>query len=140
MPLSRVLNDFLDIFLCIVPPMWNVILHFPSVATLGATTPGNPFGQFRIFFYFDTPTTIFRQVPVEHIQLELCHPVDEFLDIFLRIKISAYIQHQTPISKTGRITDGDTGYRQSTILLGEKLVQRLYSIKDTCRIARNCNS
>ena len=63
--------------------------------------------QFRMFFYFDSPSLVVCQMQLEYVVFVTCHLVNEELHIIYRKKMTGRVEHQCPMRKAGRIINVD---------------------------------
>ena len=104
-------------------------------------TFGTDLCQFRIFFDFDTPTLIVRQMPVHAVDLEQGQYIEVFLYVLYRDEMTARIQHDTTIFETRFVfhryagsSPGNTVHNCRTFNFGRKqLHECLHTIEQALR-------
>lgn len=91
------------------------------------------FRQSGIFFYFNAPSLVVRQVPMKIVDIMQCQHVDDFLHIVHGEKMPAYIDHEAPVTESRIVPDRTGGKRGSRTAFceGQRLVNGLDSVKDT---------
>src|SRR5690606_8955771 len=108
-----------------------------SPLKIGAATPSSYLRKPWILFYFNTPTVVLHQMPMEHIHFVHGEVVDKFLYIINRIKIPTHIEHQAPPTESGSISNlhsRNANIRPNRPLGRQQLVNRLYRIKQAIRL------
>ena len=81
----------------------------PADTSVYIMTNGAYLCQQRIFFHFNRPQVVVRQMPMEIVHLEHCHQVELLLDEIHIHKITADIKHHAAISKTRFVFYGNAG-------------------------------
>ena len=118
-----VCNHFLHVFLGIETSIegvtfydlnlvcWDFVIRivllgciFDAVMVVVVELAPSPFfGKEWIFLDFKSPTLVVGEMPVELVQLVKCHEVEELHDLFLRVEMTRYIEHQAAPTETWRI-------------------------------------
>ena len=134
-PLRSVGDDFLDLLLCIEAGRVGLALEpfaFPAV-NLCIFALGANLRQQRVFFDFNAPALIVRQVPVEHVELMHRHEIEITLDVVHAPEVAALIEHHAAPAKAGLVFDVDTGDGEPFGVFGcikpQQLAQRLDCIE-----------
>ena len=73
----------------------------------------------RIFFDFNAPTRIVRQMPVKKVELVHSHKIKIALHIVHAPKVAAGIQHHAAPTEARRIFDFDTGHGERFRVFGD---------------------
>ena len=107
-----VIHDLANVLLRIEPAVAFVPRAVRGRQRLAGPAPGSPGREFRIFLDLDTPAVVVGQVPVQRIELMTRHPVDIPHHGRLVRKVTGHVEHNAPVSETGRILDMKTGDRE----------------------------
>ena len=105
-------------------------------------TFGTDFRQFGVFLDFDSPPLIVCQMPVENIHFVHSQQVDKLVNVVNRYVMTANIQHQSAMSKTGGhlrfLRQGSTNLLFYPLVFrklpGEQLENSLYTVEKTVRL------
>src|SRR5258706_15243489 len=99
-------NNLFDLGLCIITSIFHSVISFPRVAANdGSISPGANLCKLWIFFYFNPPSLVLRQMPVKSIELVQGEIINIFFDEGYREEMTTHIEVHSPISKPGRIDD-----------------------------------
>ena len=95
---SRCIRDELfDLFLGVKSSVALAVVAIAIAVWRSRIAKGADFGELRVFFDFDAPALIFRQMPMKHIELVKGHLVDDFFEIIDAEKMSTAIEmHAAP--------------------------------------------
>ena len=106
---------FLHIFLCVEASvgrffsrlLWCALPPLPDTRS----APGANLCQAWQGFYFQTPSLIVGQMPVEYIHFVFCQFVDVFLYFLFSEPVAADVKHKSAPGKLGFVGDVGTGNR-----------------------------
>ena len=128
----RIGNDFFRLLLRIESAIRFAVVLTGVMADYSFLALRSDFRQFRILFDFDTPTLVFRQMPVETVDIVQGHHINICLDFVDRKEMTAHIQHHSPVTETGLVIDFDgRQFYISAFRHINCLAQRLDSIENT---------
>ena len=123
-------HNLTDVILSVESSVWVRIVFCTVESSYLCRIPeSSDFSQFRIFLYFNAPTLIVSQVPVEGVHLEACHLVHQLFYDSLAFKITSFIEHKRTYTKSGCITDAQLVY--GSVIFSNDLSQSLDSIEYT---------
>jgi len=107
MAFSCIIHNFFQIFLCIKTAMTFTVIHLTSKMIDFRRIPESSyFRQLRILLYFDTPSLVISQMPMEDIHFQVCHFIQQLLHHFFTFEITTFIEHKgTP--RKSRIVRND---------------------------------
>ena len=135
-------NNFLHIFLCVeTAVVFTVRGVFTTPAQLLRFAPSSNFGEFGVLLNFNTPTLVFRQVPVEAVHLICCHHVENALHFFLTKEVATFVKHKSAPTVEGFVGNAYAGNFGAHIFLrsdtchhlgGEQLLKSLKAVEETC--------
>ena len=141
--IASILHNFASILLCIKTTV-VLTIRFCLIPTQYLTfAPSAYFCQFGVFFYFNTPTLVLSQVPVETVKFVGSHHIEQLFNFFLAIEVTTFVEHKATPFKSWRIFHIHSLYRPSfsslvssscqNIARGKHLLQSLQGIEETCR-------
>lgn len=102
-------------------PLFGQLAAADVVVVGGGVTPGTLFGQGGIAFDFDAPPLVVGQVPVELVELVLCHAVEQRHDLLPGEEVARHVEHEAPPCEARRILDFD---RRDGAVAARELAQR----------------
>ena len=91
--------------------MTFTVIHItPKMIDFGRIPESSYFRQFRILLYFDAPSLVVCQMPMENIHFQICHLIQQLLHHFFAFEITTFVEHKgTPrksrIVRNGRLLD-----------------------------------
>ena len=129
-PVVGILHDVADLVLRIISafreqlvPLFRRNVHVVEIAFR------TEFGQLRIFFDLDTPPLIVYQMPMERIHFQPGHLVQQILDRFSALEMTAFVLHVSAPRESRRIGNHAGRYRHQAVLRRGHLAQRLQRIE-----------
>jgi len=75
-----------------------------------ARTPRADLSELRIFFDFNPPALVIRQMPVKHVQFVQRHRVKNGFDFGLAEKMTAHVEHESTPLEARPVLNLNAGY------------------------------
>ena len=126
---GSILYNFLGFFLRIIAAYRNAVVFVGSRSRNCFLPMRTNLCQFRVFLDLDTPTLVFRQVPMEIIDIVHSQHINDFLQIIYREKVASDIYHKPAVSETRIILNRSC--RNSSQRLSVCYRKRLVNCLDT---------
>ena len=135
MQLSRVGDDLFDLFLRIKPFMRHTreLFTIPS-AHLRILPLGTDLSELRVFFNFNPPALVIRQVPVKDIHFEQCHLIQQGLHHVHPFEIPCFVEHKASPGETRCVFDAHATNGSPDSLMRQQLTQALHTVENTGRL------
>ena len=124
-------HDFLGLFLCVEAADGCAIELAGAGSRDGLLAHGADFRQFGIFLDFDAPALVFRQMPVENVDIVEGHHVNQFLQVVHREEMTAHVNHKATVAVLREVLHRTCGQCAQcfTVRDGQRLVDGLHAIE-----------
>ena len=105
MTLGGIVDDVLHLLLGVVGLVGHVVIHTGKETLDFASAVGAPGRELGVALELDAPALVVGEVPVKHVHLVQCQPVDVFLDIGHREEVAHHVEQHAAVAEAGSVVD-----------------------------------
>ena len=131
MTLGGIVDDVLHLLLGVIGLVGHVVIHTGEETLDFASAVGAPGRELGVALELDAPALVVGEVPVKHVHLVQCQPVDVFLDIGHREEVAHHVEQHAAVAEAGSVVDApgrNVGDEASPG--GQQLQERLHAVEE----------